>query len=102
MPSPKSQSDLSVSVIVPCRNERGNIAEAIRRIPDMGKHTEIIFIDGNSKDGTADEIELQIKAYPDRDIKLLNQGSGIGKGDADQPVGRLRLPRLPGGTTVGG
>jgi SAM-dependent methyltransferase len=76
------ESDLSVSVIVPCRNERGNIAEAIRRIPDMGKHTEIVFIDGNSKDGTAAEIELQIKANPHRDIKLLHQGSGIGKGDA--------------------
>jgi SAM-dependent methyltransferase len=81
-PQPTPESDLSVSVIVPCRNERGNIAQAVARIPDMGRHTEIIFIDGNSTDGTAAEIQAHIKANPDRDIKLLHQGAGIGKGDA--------------------
>jgi hypothetical protein len=74
--------DLSVSVIVPCRNERGNIEDAIRRIPQMGRETEIIFVDGNSTDGTADEIELQMTKYPDRNIRLIRQGSSAGKGDA--------------------
>ena len=54
MPEPKRDEDLSVSVIVPCRNERGNIADAVNRIPQMGRGTEIIFVDGNSTDGTAD------------------------------------------------
>ncbi|MBN2137215.1 MAG: glycosyltransferase [Sedimentisphaerales bacterium] len=78
----KSDSDLSVSVIVPCRNERGNIEDAIKRIPRMGRETEIIFVDGNSTDGTAEEIERCISQYPDRRISLIHQGDGIGKGDA--------------------
>jgi glycosyltransferase involved in cell wall biosynthesis len=81
-PRPESDKDLSVSVIVPCRNERGNIEDAIKRIPDMGRETEIIFVDGSSTDGTAEEIENQIKKYPQRKIRLIRQGSGIGKGDA--------------------
>ncbi len=78
----KADSGLSVSVIVPCRNERGNIDDAIRRIPDMGRETEIIFVDGNSTDGTAEEIEKQIAAHPQRPIRLIRQGHGVGKGDA--------------------
>ena len=79
---PEADRDLSVSVIVPCRNERGNIEDAIKRIPDMGRETEIIFVDGNSTDGTAEEIENQIKKHPERKIRLIHQGSGRGKGDA--------------------
>ena len=48
----------------------------------MGRETEIIFVDGNSTDGTADEIEKQIAARPDRKISLIHQGDGVGKGDA--------------------
>jgi SAM-dependent methyltransferase len=79
---PRQDKDLSVSVIVPCRNERGNIEDAIKRIPDMGRETEIIFVDGNSTDGTADEIEIQIKKRPERKIRLIHQDAGRGKGDA--------------------
>jgi SAM-dependent methyltransferase len=79
---PKQDKDLSVSVIAPCRNERGNIEDAIKRIPDMGRETEIIFIDGNSTDGTAEEVEAQIKKHPERKIRLIHQGTGKGKGDA--------------------
>jgi glycosyltransferase involved in cell wall biosynthesis len=82
LPQPESDKDLSVSVIVPTRNERGNIEDAIKRIPDMGRETEIIFVDGNSTDGTAEEIENQIKKHPQRKIRLIHQGNGIGKGDA--------------------
>ncbi len=81
-PQSKQDEELSVSVIVPCRNEKGNIAEAVKRIPQMGRETEIIFVDGNSTDGTAEEIERQIKENPQRKISLLHQGNGIGKGDA--------------------
>ena len=82
IPAAKRDEDLSVSVIVPCRNERGNIEEAIKRIPQMGRETEIIFVDGNSTDGTAEEIIFQIKKNPQRRISLIHQGDGIGKGDA--------------------
>ncbi len=82
MAQPKKNSDLSVSVIVPCRNERGNIEDVIKRTPKMGRETEIIFVDGNSTDGTAEEIEKQIKKRPRRKIRLIHQGEGRGKGDA--------------------
>jgi SAM-dependent methyltransferase len=75
-------NELSVSVIVPCRNEKGNIEDAIKRIPQMGCGTEIVFVDGNSTDGTVEEIERQIKFHPERNIKLLRQGQAKGKGDA--------------------
>ncbi|MFO0972721.1 MAG: glycosyltransferase [Phycisphaerae bacterium] len=71
-----------VSVIVPTRNERGNIAAAVERTPPMGSGTELIFVDGNSTDSTAAEIERQIAAHPGRDIRLILQGDGRGKGDA--------------------
>ncbi len=65
--------DLSVSVIVPTRNEKGNIERAARSVPKMGKHTEIIFVEGNSTDGTKEEIERVIDKYKNRDIKLFVQ-----------------------------
>lgn len=70
------------SVVIPCRNERGNIAGAVARTPEMGRHTELIFVDGNSTDGTAEEIGRVMGASPGRDIKLIHQGDGRGKGDA--------------------
>jgi len=71
------------SVIVPCRNEAGNIAEIVRRTPSMGAGTELIFVDGNSTDGTVQRIQEQMATYqgPHR-IRLLHQGQGVGKGDA--------------------
>jgi SAM-dependent methyltransferase len=81
-PTPVPQESISCSVIVPARNEKGNIADAVVRTPRMGKHTELIFVEGNSSDGTAEEIERVIATNPDRDIRLIRQGSGVGKGDA--------------------
>jgi SAM-dependent methyltransferase len=72
----------TVSVIIPTRNERGNIAAAVQRTPEMGGGTEIIFVDGNSTDDTAGEIEKQIAANPQRNMRLILQGGGVGKGDA--------------------
>ncbi len=79
---PENAERLTVSVIVPTRDERGNIGDAIERTPDMGAHTELIFVDGNSTDGTVEQIERLRCLHPDRDIKLLHQGTGRGKGDA--------------------
>ncbi len=71
----------SVSIVIPCRNEMGNIEDAVTRLPAFGTHQEIIFVDGHSTDGTVQEIERIIKTYPHKDIKLLIQ-DGQGKGDA--------------------
>lgn len=81
-PVPVPEESLSCTVVTPARNEKGNIENVVRRTPEMGKHTEIVFVEGNSSDGTAEEIERVIAAYPDRDVKLIRQGSGSGKGDA--------------------
>ncbi len=77
----KPKEDVSCSVIVPCRNEKGNIEQAVSRIPEMGKHTEIIYVEGNSSDGTLEECERVKAQYPDKDISVLVQ-DGQGKGDA--------------------
>ncbi len=71
----------SVSVVVPARNEAGNIEQAVLRTPDMGAWTELIFIEGHSKDNTWDEIQRVQQAYPQRRIKILRQ-TGKGKGNA--------------------
>jgi SAM-dependent methyltransferase len=74
---------LTMSVIVPCRDERGNIEAAVARLPEMGAHTELIFVDGASTDGTPDAIETQMKEHgPARDIKLVRQPHPRGKGEA--------------------
>lgn len=72
----------SVSVIVPARNEKGNIEAIIRRIPQMGSRTEIIFVEGNSTDDTFEEIKAMcVKYSKTKDLKYTKQ-DGIGKADA--------------------
>ncbi len=71
----------SATVVVPCRNERGNVEPAVARLPRLSDDDEIIFVEGHSRDGTLHEIHRVIAAYPDRDIKVLVQ-DGIGKADA--------------------
>ncbi|MBI5548597.1 MAG: glycosyltransferase family 2 protein, partial [Deltaproteobacteria bacterium] len=72
--------ELKCSVVVPCRNERGNVADIFKRTPELGAGTELIFVDGNSEDGTVEEIEKRLGARPR--TKLILQGEGKGKGDA--------------------
>lgn len=78
---PKRDKQLTCSVIVPARNEAGNIDAAVERTPEMGAGTEIIFVEGHSKDDTWMAIQCAIKKYPHRKIKALRQ-SGSGKGNA--------------------
>jgi len=72
---------LSVSVVVPARNEAGNIEAAVLRTPAMGAWTELIFVEGHSKDNTWEEIERVRAVYPERRITTLRQ-TGKGKGNA--------------------
>jgi hypothetical protein len=74
------EEDVTVSVVIPCRNEAGNVEHAVKRIPSMGKHTEILFCDDQSTDNTADEIKRMQALYPDRDIRLV-EGPGICKAE---------------------
>jgi glycosyltransferase involved in cell wall biosynthesis len=71
----------SVTVVIPCRNERGNIEAAVGRLPKLCDDTEILFVEGHSRDGTLEEIHRVIAAYPDKDIKVIVQ-DGVGKANA--------------------
>ena len=72
----------SASILIPCRNEKGNIENAILRMPRFGTSQEILFVEGNSSDGTFEECERVRDAYKGQwDIKVLKQ-DGKGKGDA--------------------
>ncbi len=73
--------ELGVTVVVPCRNEAGTIAEIVDRVPAMGAGTELVFVEGGSTDGTREEIERQIALHPERRIAVLGQ-PGKGKADA--------------------
>jgi ubiquinone/menaquinone biosynthesis C-methylase UbiE len=74
--------EFSVSVIIPARNESGNIENAILRMPEFSKHLEIIFVEGNSTDNTWETIQqVQHKYAANYDIKIVRQ-DGKGKGDA--------------------
>lgn len=77
----KETGPLTVSVVIPARNEAGNIEAAVQRTPDMGAGTELIFVEGHSKDNTWEEIQRVALKYPERRIKILQQ-TGRGKGDA--------------------
>lgn len=77
---PVLEGDVTVSVIVPCRNEEGNIASVADRLPQMGRHTEIIFCDDKSTDDTVKEIRRAQSLYPGKDIRLVN-GPGICKAE---------------------
>jgi len=70
-----------VSVVVPARNEAGNIEGILARTPEMGGGTEFVFVEGHSKDETYAAIERAIAAHPERRCTLLRQ-TGKGKGDA--------------------
>jgi SAM-dependent methyltransferase len=77
-----SSADLSTTVLVPCRNEKGNIRAAVERLPQFGRHVEILFVEGNSSDGTYEEcLRVQEEFRGVRDIKVFKQ-TGRGKGDA--------------------
>jgi SAM-dependent methyltransferase len=78
--APVQNEDVSVSVIVPCRNEIGNVGQAVNRVPQMGRHTEILFCDDKSTDGTADEVRRMQELYREKDIRLI-EGPGICKAE---------------------
>ena len=80
-PQPAARPHYRCSVVIPARNEAGNIEAAVQRTPEMGQGTEIIFIEGHSQDDTWGEIQRVAAKYPHRSIKMLKQQSR-GKGGA--------------------
>jgi SAM-dependent methyltransferase len=80
-PAPEHAREPMVSVIVPARNEAGNIQAIFERVSQMGGGTELVFVEGHSKDDTYAAIEREIAAHPSTPSQLFRQ-TGIGKADA--------------------
>ncbi len=78
---PDEPRELSVSIVVPAKNEAGMIERIVAETPALGSATELIFVEGHSTDGTREQIERQIELHPDREIVYVEQ-TGKGKGDA--------------------
>jgi len=79
-PLMEANKEFSVSIVVPCKNEVGNIEDAVKRIPDIGSYTEIIFCDDKSTDGTSDKVREMIEKYPQKNIRLVD-GPGVCKAE---------------------
>jgi SAM-dependent methyltransferase len=78
---PDAEERPSVSIVVPAKNEQGMIERIVNETPELGSKSELIFVEGHSNDGTADEIRRQIELHPEREIRYIEQ-TGRGKGDA--------------------
>ena len=73
----------SLSIVIPARNERGNIEDALRRMPDFGAPTEVIFVEGHSSDGTWEEIQRVMPLWDGRNALRVRAFQQVGKGKAD-------------------
>ncbi len=80
-PQPAPKQEPSVSVVIAARNEAGNIKSIFERVPKMGSRTEVIFVEGHSRDNTYETIADEIPLHPSTPSLLLRQ-PGIGKADA--------------------
>jgi SAM-dependent methyltransferase len=86
----RAPSPRSATIVIPARNERGNIEAAVKRIPRFVEELEIIFVEGHSTDGTWEEIERVVAAYPRCDIKAMRQPN---KGKADAVFAAFEIAR---------
>ncbi|MDA1087065.1 MAG: glycosyltransferase [Verrucomicrobia bacterium] len=81
-PGPQTRREYSVSILIPARNEAGNVERALQTIPRFGSSQEILFVEGNSTDDTWDVIQTMAEQYKERcEIQVMQQ-PGKGKGDA--------------------
>lgn len=90
--TPEPRDLPSVSVVIPCRNEAGNVDAAVERLPALGRSTEILFVDGHSTDGTVERIESAIaRERGRREIRLIHQTPRGQGAFAEDPDRMLRL-----------
>ena len=86
----------SLSIIIPARNERGNIEQALRRLPDLGgADVEVIFVEGHSTDGTWEEMERVVAEWSrDGDVKLSGAPSRGLENAEQSAAGTMRVRAL--------
>ena len=81
-PRPAPRPQATVSVVCPCRNEEGNVRPLVARVPTLGTGTELVFVEGGSRDGTRAAIEAVVaEGPPGLELAFVPQ-SGTGKGNA--------------------
>ena len=79
----RSEQLPSVSVVIPARDERGNVEACLERLPDFGgADVEVVFVEGHSTDGTWDEILRVVEAWKGRVDCVAVRQQGEGKADA--------------------
>lgn len=73
----------SLSIVIPARNEKGNIEAALQRMPDLGgAELDVIFVEGHSSDGTWEEIQRVLPLHAHKFSVRAFQQTGKGKSDA--------------------
>ena len=68
-------------IIIPTYNEKENVERMIDTIVSLAKEFDVLFVDDNSPDGTADLIEKAIKKTPER-IFIEKRTGKLGLGTA--------------------
>lgn len=68
-------------VIIPTYNEKENVEQMIDTVMNLPLHTDLLIIDDNSPDGTADLVKKAQAKYPDR-LHLLEREGKLGLGTA--------------------
>jgi SAM-dependent methyltransferase len=79
---PPARREYTVSVIIPCHNERDNVAVCAGSVHRLGAGTEIIFVDDGSSDGTADAVRTASAAARNVPVRLVSYSPRRGKGQA--------------------
>lgn len=78
----KSDRKPSLSIVIPARDEKGNVEAAIRRLPPFPAPVEVVFVEGHSADGTWEEIQrVEKMEWPGITVRSIQQ-PGRGKADA--------------------
>jgi glycosyltransferase involved in cell wall biosynthesis len=73
---------MSISAIIPIKNEKGNISLMLSSVAELKNLEKIIFIHGNSDDGTYEFLLECIKINSDKRIIVLKQTEPFGKFNA--------------------
>ena len=68
----------TLSVVIPCYNERATVAELLRRVKQVPIDKEIIVIDDKSTDGSKDIVAALAQQWPEirHILQPVNQGKG--------------------------
>ncbi len=80
--SATKRPESAVSIVIPAKNEQGNIKNLLAKIPHLGKWTEVIFIEGHSNDETLTSIKQEITNYYGPIRSSYYTQTGVGKADA--------------------